>query len=88
LTLVDNLTLTLGLRLDYDARKLDLASGTATATEGVPYHFGMSMGPSMQFNTDLHADPTLNATLRHNNWQVLPKAALNYTLPRGLCECC
>lgn len=84
LTLVDNLTLTLGLRLDYDARKLDLASGTATAAEGVPYHFGMSMGPSMQFNTDLHADPTLNATLRHNNWQVLPKAALNYTLPRGL----
>lgn len=82
-TLVKNLTLTLGLRVDYDSRKLDLTSGTSTA-EGIPFYFGMSMGPTMSFNTNLHADPTLNASLEHNNWQVLPKAALNFTLPRQL----
>lgn len=80
--LFGGLSATLGLRLDYDHRELNLQSG-AGAT-GVPYHFGMSMGPTMQFNTDLKADPTLNGTLRHDSWQVLPKVALNYALPRDL----
>lgn len=80
--LFGGLSATLGLRLDYDHRELNLQSG-AGAT-GVPYHFGMSMGPTMQFNTDLTADPTLNGTLRHDSWQVLPKVALNYALPRDL----
>ncbi len=80
--LVGGLSATLGLRLDYDHRSLRLQSGAGA--EGVPYHFGMSMGPTMSFNTDLLADPALNGTLHHNTWQVLPKAALNYTLPRNL----
>lgn len=80
--LVGGLSATIGLRLDYDHRQLDLQSDAGTA--GVPYHFGMSMGPTMQFDTDLTADPTLNGTLKHDTWQVLPKVALNYTLPRNL----
>lgn len=76
------LSATLGLRLDYDHRELSLRSGVEGT--GVPYHFGMSMGPSMQFSTNLTADPTLNGALKHDTWQVLPKVALNYTLPRDL----
>ena len=80
--LVGGLSATIGLRVDYDHRELSLASGAGA--DGVPYHFGMSMGPTMQFNTELAADPTMNGELKHDNWQVLPKLALNYTLPRDL----
>lgn len=83
INLVAGLSATIGLRLDYDHRELNLASGVASVN-GVPYHFGMSMGPAMQFNTDLTADPTINGQLKHDNWQVLPKLAFNYTLPRDL----
>ena len=76
------LSATVGLRLDYDHRELKLNSGTGT--EGVPYHFGMSMGSMMQFSTDLAASPTMNEALKHDNWQVLPKLALNYLLPNDL----
>lgn len=82
LQLVGGLSATIGLRVDYDHRELSLASGAGT--NGVPYYFGMSMGPTMQFNTVLDADPTMNGELKHDNWQVLPKLALNYTLPRDL----
>lgn len=84
--IVKGLNLTLGLRLDYDHRELDLSSGIAAANGAstVPYHFGMSMGPTMSFDTDLAADATFGGKLRHDSWQVLPKAALSYTLPRDL----
>ena len=81
--LVGGLSLTLGLRLDYDRRQLDLSSATEEGT-GVPYRFAMSMGPTMSFNTQLKADPSLSGHLKHDSWQVLPKGALNYELPRGL----
>ena len=55
--LVKGLSLTLGVRLDYDYRRLNLASGTASA---IPYHFGMSMGPTMAFDTDMEATPAQN----------------------------
>ncbi len=80
--LVGGLSATLGLRLDYEHRSLNLQSGAGN--EGVPYHFGISMGPAMSFDTNLQADPTLNGRLKHDTWQVLPKAALNYSLPRDL----
>lgn len=80
--LVGGLSMTLGLRLDYDYRKLDMTSGTE-GNGTIPYHFGMSMG-QMQFATDLEADASLNSSLSHHSWQVLPKGALNYALPRGL----
>ena len=81
--LVGGLSMTLGLRLDYDYRKLDMTSG-AEGNGTIPYHFGMSMGPIMQFATDLEADASLNSSLSHHSWQLLPKGALNYALPRGL----
>ena len=79
--LVKGLSLTLGVRLDYDYRRLNLASGTASA---IPYHFGMSMGPTMAFNTEMEANPAQNGKLSHDSWQVLPKGALNYALPDEL----
>ncbi len=79
---VRRLSLTLGLRIDYDYRSLRLtADNGATA---LPYHFGMSMGQSMSFNTDLSANASFSGKLRHGSWQVLPKAAISYTLPREL----
>ncbi len=82
LKLFAGLSMTLGLRLDYDYQHLNMTSDAGA--EGVPYHFSMSMGPTMNFNTNLSADPSLAAKLSHSNWQVLPKAAINYTLPNDL----
>ena len=79
---VDRLSLTLGLRVDYDHRELRLSSDAGQ--EGVPYNFSMSMGQAMSFNRDFNALPTMNETLKHDSWQFLPKAALNYSLPRDL----
>ena len=76
-----NVDLTLGVRVDYDHRRLDLASGTA---EAVPYHFSMSMGPQMSFAKDLLAEPTVNGEVKRSTWQVLPKASLSYRLPNNL----
>lgn len=77
--LLPGLSLTLGLRLDYDYRKLTLHSGTSDA---VPYHFGLNMGPAMSIDTQLQANPELNGSLSHDSWQVLPKGSLNYSLGR------
>ncbi len=77
---VKGLALTLGLRVDYDYRELRLQSHTASP---IPYHFGLSMGPMMQIETDLAANPALKGNLYDHSWQVLPKAALNYTLPQN-----
>lgn len=81
LKLVGGLSMTLGLRLDYDHRSLDLRSRTTSA---IPYHFSMAMGPTMSFDTDLTANPILNGKLKNDSWQVLPKASLNYELPSAL----
>ncbi len=79
---VHGLSLTLGLRVDYDYRSLNLAADNGA--EALPYHFGMSMGQAMKFDTDLGADASFSGKLRHHSWQVLPKASLSYTLPRDL----
>lgn len=76
------LSLTLGLRLDYEHRSLTLRSGAEGTA--VPYRFALSMGPTMSFETDLEADPTLNARLTDDRWIVQPKGALNCALPHGL----
>ena len=75
------LSLTLGLRLDYDYRELRLNAATDAP---IDYHFGMQMGPAMKFDTDLQANPAMTQKLCNDSWQVLPKAALNYDLGRGL----
>ena len=79
--LIEGLSLTLGLRVDYDYRELRLHSGS---TGEVPFHFGMSMGPAMNFDTNLAVKPQLNKHLYHNSWQVLPKGSLSYRLPNEL----
>lgn len=78
--LVKGLTLTLGLRLDYEYKELRMNSGTSST---VPYSFAMSMGTAMSFSTEMTADPTLDGKLCNDAWQVLPKAALSYALPRN-----
>lgn len=79
---VKGLSLTLGLRLDYDYHELRLTSGLEGETS--PFDFSMAMGPTMSFNSPLLADATLNGNLYNHSWQLLPKGSLNYELPRGL----
>lgn len=74
------LSLTVGLRLDYDHRELKLHSGQGVS---MPYHFEMAMGPMMQLQKDLEADAALDGKLKNDTWQLLPKVALNYALPRS-----
>lgn len=77
---VKGLSLTLGVRLDYDCNRLRLDAGTDAH---VPYHFGMSMGPTMNFDADLEAAPEMSARLRNDSWNVLPKGTLSYAFPGG-----
>ena len=79
---VRGLSLTLGLRLDYDHRSLHVHANNGA--EGIPYYFGMSMGQYMHFNTTLNADASFSGKMKHTSWQVLPKASLSYALPREL----
>lgn len=76
--LVERLSLTMGLRLDYDYRELRLASGTA---EPVTADFWMGR-PAAAKPLD-PVSPTLNGHLCDDSWQLLPKIALQYDLPRG-----
>ena len=78
--LVDGLSLTLGLRLDYDAHRLRLTS----PSRAIPYYLNMAMGMGMNFDTDLEADAAIDGHTSYDSWQVLPKAALSYRLPDGL----
>lgn len=78
--LVKGLSLTLGLRLDYDHRQLDLSSQTA---QPVAYNFNMSMGPMMNINHDFSSLPQLAGTLKDDYWQLLPKFALQYSFGKN-----
>ena len=63
---------TLGLRVEYDHRSLDLNSGLSPLAN---YTFAM---PSFGINTTLTTDAAVNGRLKMDTWQVLPKFALNY----------
>lgn len=76
--LLEGLSLTLGLRLDYDYRELRLASGTA---QPVTYSFWMG-GPAAAQPKE-PVVPTLDGNLYDDSWQLLPKVALQYELPRA-----
>ncbi len=71
------LSLTAGLRLDYDHTRLDLVSGTDVP---VSYNFMM---PSFGINADLEAEPVLNGMIKNDTWQLLPKIALQYNHASG-----
>lgn len=71
------LSVTAGLRLDYDHTQLDMTSGAA---RDMTYNFTM---PSFGVNANLVADPSLAGTLKSDTWQLLPKLALQYNHRSG-----
>lgn len=71
--LVDGLSLTVGLRLDYEHRRLDLASGS-TAPIGSQFWIG-----SPAAARPLEAvEARLDGKRHDESWQLLPKVALQY----------
>ena len=70
------LTLSAGVRLDYDYQHLDLSSGVAAP---IDFHFTM-MGPPARFQSN----PELDGSLNNDTWQLLPKLALQYDFREGL----
>ena len=70
------LTLSAGLRLDYDYQHLDLRSGVASP---IGFQFTM-MGPPARFQSN----PELNGSLNNDTWQLLPKLALQYDFKQNL----
>ena len=70
------LTLSAGVRLDYDYQHLNLSSGVAAP---IDFHFTM-MGPPARFQSN----PELNGSLNNDTWQLLPKLALQYDFREGL----
>lgn len=69
---VNGLSLTLGLRADYDRQKLDLQSSTA---QPVAYTYSM---PQYRVNANLQTTPELSGKMTEDEWQLLPKVALQY----------
>ena len=77
--LVRGLSATVGLRLDYDYRSLELDAATAAA---VNYRFSLAMdGMPMRVNKDFASVPDMAGRLQRDSWQLLPKFALQYDLP-------
>ena len=70
------LTLSAGVRLDYDYQHLDLRSGVGTP---IAFQFAM-MGRPVPFQSN----PVLNDKLNNDTWQLLPKLALQYDFREGL----
>lgn len=77
--LVDGLSATVGLRVDYDHRSLDM-----DCPAFVPYTFAIAMNPQSVIRKDFVADAGLNGRLRHADWQFLPKASLQYAFHENL----
>lgn len=72
----NGLTLSAGLRLDYDYQRLDLRSGVASP---IDFQFAM-MGRPVPFQSN----PVLNDKLNNDTWQLLPKLALQYDFKQNL----
>ncbi len=70
------LSLSAGLRLDYDYRRLELSA----PMQPVEYNFQM---PSFRLDKNLTADPSLRGELHDDSWQLLPKLALQYDHKQG-----
>ena len=75
--LVDGLSLTVGMRLDYDRHQLDLNSAL---DEPLFFNFKMPMGPEFHLGP-VEAD--FAGKLTDDTWQLLPKVALQYQLSKG-----
>ncbi len=73
---VRGLSVTAGLRLDYDHRSLALDAATAA---DVNYNFTMAMdGMPMTLSQDFSSNPDMSGRLQSDSWQVLPKVAVQY----------
>ena len=77
--LVEGLSLTLGLRLEYDRQELDLASALRnplffTFQLPMPHAPQMNLGP---------VDAPFSGKLDNDSWQLLPKVALQYEMDKG-----
>ena len=70
------LTLSAGLRLDYDYQHLDLRSGVASP---IDFQFTM-MGRPVPFQSN----PELDGSINNDTWQLLPKLALQYDFRENL----
>ena len=75
--LAKGLKATVGLRLDYDYHHLKLNSQLA---EPAQYNFAM---PAMKINHDFETSLVIDGTQKKHNWQLLPRFALNYELPKS-----
>lgn len=71
------ITLTAGLRLDYDARRLHLSS---TTSDPVGYAFAM---PAFGVHTAMQTTPAFADSRKEDTWQLLPKLALQYNHRSG-----
>ena len=71
---VEGLSVTAGLRLDYEKIWLDYASASAPMDFG----FSLSMGPMKMEDTDLHALSSLTGEMEHDYLQLLPKVSVQY----------
>lgn len=74
---VENLSLTLGLRLDYEHQEMNYNSGG----NSINYDFNVSMLPQP---AHLACSPQLTGKLKDDYLQLLPKFALQYDLKKGM----
>lgn len=79
--LLTGLTLTAGLRLDYDRHSLDLTS----PAYGYGYSFHLDLPTfGLLLDKSFSTDAAFNGHASMDTWKVLPKVALTYQLPDGL----
>lgn len=72
--LVEGLSLTAGLRLEYENLKMDYLSNS-----NIDFNFRIFMQPYMDMTVkDLKANPNFIGKLNKDYWQLLPKFALKY----------
>ena len=76
--LISGLSLTIGLRLDYDYQSLCLNSGVIA-----PINYAYSM-PAYRVNANLSASPEMQGSESDHTWQLLPKIALQYDFENNL----
>lgn len=77
----DRLSLTVGLRADYDHHRITLHAPAFS----YGYRFMINM-PEMNllFDQAFSSDAAFSGTSSHGTWQLLPKLALKYELPKQL----
>lgn len=86
---IDGLSLTAGLRIDYEKMKIDYNTGTAldynVGIKGEMYMNGNLVRPiEMMPATALKVESRYDDAMSKDYWQVLPKVAVQYNLPNNV----